>query len=115
VAELLIHVGDDVLAYDPAKLTNKDARELERFTGQRMSVFMDAELSVSDADHVTALVWLARRQNGESTLMPADVEFPFASTWVEEVPDPTDAAAPGAAVVPTVPLPTPKEAGKKTG
>ena len=115
MAELLIHVGDDVLAYDPAKLTNKDARELERFTGQRMSVFMDSELSVSDADHVTALVWLARRQAGESALLPADVEFPFASTWIEEVADPTDATAPGAAVVPTVPLPTPKEAGKKTG
>jgi len=115
VAELLIHVGDDVLAYDPAKLTNKDARELERFTGQRMSVFMDSELSVSDADHVTALVWLARRQAGESALLPADVEFPFASTWIEEVADPTDATAPGAAVVPTVPQPTPKEAGKKTG
>lgn len=90
MADLIVHVGDEQWTYDAAMLTNKDVRELEKFTGQRFSDFMDSELSVSDADHLTALVWLARRQSGEPVLKLDDVDFPFAATWVETVDDPTE-------------------------
>jgi hypothetical protein len=105
---LRLTVGDDTYEFDPADMTNKEAKQVELFSGQRISHFQNRDLVASDADNVTMLVWLARRRNGEPDLKLEDVEFRLTDVSVEDADDPTDKPVPGDAPVPTVP---PEESG----
>jgi hypothetical protein len=100
---LTIDGDDTVYEFDPASITNKEAKQVERFTGQRISHFQDRDLIASDADNVTMLVWLARRRNGEADLKLEDVEFRMSDVSVEDADDPTDEPVAGDPPVPTVP------------
>lgn len=100
---------------DPAKLSNKEGKAIEVFTGQRISVFQNTELSTSDVDHMTVLVWLALRRNGQPDIALEDVDFDMGATSVEDLDDPTDSPAPGSLPLDPPDLTVANEAGKKTG
>jgi hypothetical protein len=110
-----VHLGDEVLDYDPALLDVKQVDVVESFTGQRFSVFSDADLSTSEAKNLIVLVWLCRQQAGETDLKIGDVNFPWLSTWIEIVEDPTDQPVDGDEPVPTVPATEESLAGSVTG
>lgn len=100
---LRLTVDDETYDFDPSDMTNREAKQVERFTGQRISHFQDRELVASDADNMTMLVWLARRRNGETELKLDDVEFRLSAVSIIDLDDPTDLPLPGDAVDPTVP------------
>lgn len=100
--------------FDPSKMTNKEAKAIERFSGQRISTFQDSDMTTSDADQMTAIVWMCRTRAGEKDLAIDDVEFDMGSLEVVNLDDPTDVKLPDDPVDPTV-LPVPSESGPVTG
>jgi hypothetical protein len=108
--------GHTFPAFEEGSLSNKEGKAIERFSGQRISVFQDAELSTSDIDHATVLVWLCRRRNGEPDLLLDDVDFDLSKVTVERTDDPTEQPAPGQPADPTgVLVPEPNADGTGIG
>jgi hypothetical protein len=97
-------VGDESVELDWYDLTIDECAELTRVTGYRYPV-LAAEHDQGDALAVKAMLWMARRKNGEPDLAFTDESLKFAmrdftrervrdSSQSGEQPDPPQPAAP---------------------
>lgn len=83
---------------DYSILTNKESRDIERFTGMFIDDFQDATVKKSPTDFATVLVWLALNRSGNAALALEDVSFNMNTTSISAELDPTEEPSPDAAV-----------------
>lgn len=93
-------VDGDTYELDLDRLTIKECRELKRQSGGMTIEQFTGGLAKSDPDSVAALVWLAKRRNGE-VIRFDDVDFVLDSFSIEFEEEVEEASAEAPA------LPTP--------
>lgn len=69
----ILKIGDKQWAFNASEFSNRDAMDVEKFTGMDYFDWQRAPLTHHLAN--TALVWIVRRRHGEADLQFADVEY----------------------------------------
>jgi hypothetical protein len=72
--EIQIKIGDEEYFFDPVRVANDEAMLIERTCGCTFTQWQK-QLEEGSVTALTALVWLLRRRNGQTSLKFTDVHF----------------------------------------